>query len=60
MSRHRCPLACGHICLGIIVRGTVVPRNECPGVGMRDILRGGGGGGGGGTTMPTTPALITT
>ena len=22
---------CGHICLGIIVRGTMVPRNECPG-----------------------------
>ena len=22
---------CGHICLGIIVRGTMVPRNQCPG-----------------------------
>ena len=38
---------CRNICLGIIVRGTAMPRHECPG----------GGGGGGGTTMPTTPVI---
>ena len=44
----------GHICLGIIIRGTMVPERvsggrRCLGTDVRgDILRGGGGGGGGG------------
>ena len=47
---------CGHICLGIIVRGTMVlgttavPRHECPG--------GHFAGGEGGGTMPTTPVNV--
>ena len=49
---------CGHICLGIIVRGTMVPRNECPGDSGAYRHECPGGHFAGGTTMPTTPACM--